>query len=223
MKKLLGFFFLNLCAVSVYCQTNFRPGFIITNDKDTIHGKVDYRRDTRMCKVCTFKEKGSSKRYLPGEIIGYKFENGRYFETANVDGKTKFLEILIDGEVSIYYFSDKDRSIYYFKKGNGVLTELKYFERTVHFDENGKASDGNKYIIANENTSHIKIYVAGEYFIKSQEFKEILYKSLQNKPEIIDEITRLKKPNHSGLINLAKRYNEISMHQENSCVSQSQY
>lgn len=210
MKKILGIFFLSLCAISVYCRTNFRPGFIITNEMDTVYGKVNYRNDRLMCKYCTFKtEKSDKKKYYPGEIIGYRFENDRYFETTNVDGKPKFLEILIKGEVSIYYFCDENRSIYFFKKGDSTLTELNYFERIVHINEYGNASDGNNYIIEKNDTSYSKIYTSGDYFVKSQEFKTILNNSLQDEPEIIDEIKNLKKPGHDGLINIAKKYHEL--------------
>jgi hypothetical protein len=205
--KLVEIFLLSLFTFSVQSQVNFRPGFIITNDHDTIYGKVDYRSDYRMCKVCTFKSKKvGKKKYSADEILGYGFEKGRFFETNNVDGKPKFLELLIKGELCIYYRIDETKRHYFFKKGSNDLVELKYSEYTVNIDKFGKGDDGILYDSIDYPHPYSK---AGKYLIKSKKYKKVLLDSLKDKPELSSQINNLIKPDHKGLINLAKKYQEL--------------
>ena len=206
MKHLrqIAFIFICFYSISAYSQPNFRPGFIITNDKDTVLGKIDYRNDLRMCKVCSFKNKVTEEKieYAPEEIFGYGFTGGRYFETDTLNGKTKFFEVLIRGEISIYYYTDLDNDLYFLKKGYGDLIELEYFEKEVYFDGSGRASDGKKYSFANDS-------VKGIYLIRSQEFIKILQDTLINQPEIANDILEIRKPNHRELIKLADKYHDL--------------
>ncbi len=205
MRKLilLGFIFFNIYAISAYSQVNFQPGFILTNNLDTVFGNIDYRSDTRMCKICSFKTKETGKKtYLPGEIFAFGFKDGRYFETNLVNGKLNFFEVLIKGEASIYYYADKNNDLYFLKINSGELKQLEYFEETVYFDGSGRANDGKFYSFANDS-------VKGEYLIRSQEFKQILLDSLKDEPELHDDIQSMKKPNHKDLINLTKEYHVL--------------
>lgn len=71
-----------ICSVSIsvifFCsalsQTNFVPGFIIDNQNDTTHGLIDYRGDTRNCKICVFKSELKAKpvTYEPHQIKAFR-------------------------------------------------------------------------------------------------------------------------------------------------------
>ena len=43
----------------LYAQNNYRPGFIITVQKDTIYGEIDYRTDKMNAKRCVFQSQGN--------------------------------------------------------------------------------------------------------------------------------------------------------------------
>ena len=45
-----------LTGVGVWAQRDYREGYIITNQQDTIYGWIDYRGDIRNAKICSFKE-----------------------------------------------------------------------------------------------------------------------------------------------------------------------
>ena len=63
-------------------QTNPKPGYIVTNEGDTIRGMVDFRTNDIMSKRCDFQANGEGefKTYVPGEIRSFRFEhNGKYF------------------------------------------------------------------------------------------------------------------------------------------------
>ena len=54
MKKMIIFALLAFSATAATAQTNPKPGFIITNNGDTIRGILDFRTNERMSKQCDF-------------------------------------------------------------------------------------------------------------------------------------------------------------------------
>tara|TARA_B100000809_G_scaffold260807_1_gene308440 strand:- start:19673 stop:19945 length:273 start_codon:yes stop_codon:yes gene_type:complete len=90
MKKTLGLI-LFLAIQSLSAQTEFREGYIIKKDKDMLFGEIDYRSDTLMAKVCKFKKERTILKYAPKDIEAYRFTNGKYFVSRNVNGKFIFL------------------------------------------------------------------------------------------------------------------------------------
>ncbi len=210
----LTFIFLGLKLQS---QTNFRPGYIITNAHDTIWGKLDYRSDKRMTQLCSFHSKMTGrKKYKPGEVQSYRFKNNRYFESYTINGKSIFIELLIKGELSVYFYPDVKRR-YFIKKRENELTELGYFERTVVLNSAGYGDDGKKYNISEYDygTSNSLKNKTGEFLIQSQSFKDTLLNTLSDAPELAPEIYSIKKPEHKPLINLAKNYHTTKAGNEN--------
>ena len=43
-----------LLISTIYAQSNYRPGFIITLQKDTVYGVIDYRTDKINATRCVF-------------------------------------------------------------------------------------------------------------------------------------------------------------------------
>jgi len=111
-------------------QTDFRPGYIITNEFDTIHGLIDYRGDIRNCKVCLFKNESQYQTvtYQPGEILAYRFAGSKYYisKVLPTDSLKEpvFAEYLVDGIVDLFYYADNTRSYYFIEQENGKITEL---------------------------------------------------------------------------------------------------
>ena len=71
-------------AVATMAQTNPKPGYVITNNGDTIRGVIDFRTNERLSKQCDFWAHGRSegRTYKPGDIEGFRFDNnGKYFVT----------------------------------------------------------------------------------------------------------------------------------------------
>ena len=52
-------------------QTDFRPGYIIENSGDTIHGEIDYRGDILMGNVCRFKDVNEKKMNILHTILSH--------------------------------------------------------------------------------------------------------------------------------------------------------
>jgi len=147
MKAILLFLIL-FCVYDLKCQTNFRPGYVITNENDTVHGLIDYRGDARNSRKCDFMDKESSivKEFMPLSIKGYRFDDGKFYISKSIksDGKEiqVFLEFLVNGISDLYYYSDGIKLHYFIEKVDGQLFELTNDQKIL-----GK--DGAKYIHSN--------------------------------------------------------------------------
>jgi hypothetical protein len=119
--------------VSVFSQSNFKSGYIITNSNDTVPGLIDFRTDVTNSQICKFKqhESDSEKKYLPGEIAGYRFINeGKYYVSRTVEiekvEKKVFLEFLLQGMLNLYY-SPEGNGYYFFEdKAGKMISTTKY-------------------------------------------------------------------------------------------------
>lgn len=123
-----------LCAifplVSIFSQSNFKEGYIIKNNQDTVNGWIDFRTNHINSLVCKFKqsETGPEKIYQPGEIKSYRFINeGKYYVTKTVviDSvkQTFFLEYLVQGMMNLYYLP-QEKSYYFFEDKDGSLLSI---------------------------------------------------------------------------------------------------
>ena len=57
-----------LSATVTMAQTNPKPGYVITNDGDTIRGSIDFRTNEKLSRQCVFRAGGGSESttYRPG-------------------------------------------------------------------------------------------------------------------------------------------------------------
>jgi len=130
-------------------QNEFRQGYIIKSEGDTLFGVINYRGYIRMGKVCIFKQNNNSKKiiFYPTDILAYRFTDGKYFVSKSVNGKNIFLEYLINGKLSMYHYRDSKTDHFFFEKDGIPLTELPY-EDIYKKDSLGtlNARKNNRYI-----------------------------------------------------------------------------
>ena len=203
--------FFKVLLILFYCNTNlnansnndFKEGYIISLNGDTTKGFLLVQISRNASEQCVFKPNANSANtiYKPGEIAGYRYLNGKYYisKEINIDSTTKkvvFLEFLIKGIASIYYYMDNEEH-YYIEKYPNSLVELTEKERTF-FDEGTSGREG----------SHT--------YIMPSKYKGKLMFALQDCPSINKEIqnTRLT---HKSLIKLTKDYHEKVCNSE-SCI-----
>lgn len=180
---ILGLF---LMTGLINAQTDFRPGYVIKTNGDTLIGEIDYRGDLLMGEICRFKNKDIDKeiKYYPGDIAGYRFNESKYYISKEVSGKKVFLEFLIKGKVNIYYIRD-DKGEHYFIEKEGIgLTEIPYEERIMYID-----NEPNK-----------------QYLVQSTKHIGILNVYMQDAPEFQSRIKNIGIPEHESLIRLAEDY-----------------
>ena len=183
MKKQILIFFLLIISITISAQADFRPGYVIKSVGDTIIGEIDYRSDLRMGEICTFRKNKNEKtiEFLPEDIYGFRFIDSKYFISKKVNLKTYFLEYLINGKVNIYYLRDSYSDHYYIDKDGEKLIELPY---TKEVRNNGKI----------------------DYTYESKQHIGILNYYMNDAPELFEQISKIKEPEHDVLIRIAEKY-----------------
>jgi hypothetical protein len=183
MKTISFVTILLLFSIMLVAQSDFKDGYIITLDEDTVYGLIDYRGDEYNAANCVFRAGGGETKtaYYPGRIKAYRFTDGKFYVSREVvmDSVKRlvFLEHLVKGKASIYYYPKKN---YFLEVDSGELIRL-------------------------ENSLILKNIDGKNYFMEGNEYIGLLRYYLKDCPEIIPEINRteLVQPD---LIKLAEKY-----------------
>lgn len=140
------------CLYTLKAQTNFIPGYIITNENDTLHGLINYRSDARNARECEFRENENapSRQYLPFIIQGYRFNDGKFYVSKSllVDSVKVpvFLEFLVNGISSLYYYPNNSSPNYYLEKKDGQMYQLTNPLRHVQADGHDYYRESKEYV-----------------------------------------------------------------------------
>lgn len=175
-------------------QSDFRSGYLITNEGDTIQGLIDYRGDLRNSKTCSFKTNSNDQvvDYKPDEIKAYRFHNSKYYLSKNIEIDSEkvqlFIEYLVDGIVDLYYLAHKNAGYYLLEKEDGTLVKL---------ETQLKNNRGNQVF-------------------KYQEYVGILKNAMQKYPVLFDQIDR-SKLSHQSLGQLINNYHNLACNDQ-ECV-----
>ena len=131
MRKIILFAIFAFSAAIAMAQTNPKPGYVITNNGDTIRGIIDFRTNERLSRQCDFWANGGAVKttYKPGDIEGFRFENnGKYFVTRrlNVTGEPElyFAEFMVHGKMNLYCITHNSDEFYFFEREDGEMAEL---------------------------------------------------------------------------------------------------
>jgi len=180
-------FLFNFISSEAYAQASFRPGYVLTNNNDTIKGFIDFRNNDKNSKKCVFRKdlKTEVQTYSPGEIKEYRISNGKYFVSREVVIKERkeqfFLEYMVDGITDLYYYWNEGPH-YMIEKKNGEIFELTNEEKSVIID--GK-----------------------EHLHKTHSYTGWLKVIFQDCPQIFPMIDKAPLENKS-LIQITKKYHE---------------
>lgn len=173
-----------------YCQKSFEKGYIILLNGDTTVGFLKKQNSKLASKSCSFKQAedgGIATKYLPQDLAGYRFDNGKFYiskEVNNTSGiEGVFLEYLIKGKASIFYFRDSTGDHFFVEKEGGELIEL---------------TEPYK-VIRNPNGT-------GTYKAPSK-YKGKLWSVMSDCPDINTSIEKTQL-NYNSLVSLAKNYHE---------------
>ncbi len=148
-KVFLNLLFMLILSNLTYGQTNFKKGFVITNQNDTLNGFIDFRTDEVNSMECKFKtsENASETIYEPGKISGFRFvEEGKFYvsKTITLDSiqQTLFLEYLVQGMMNLYYLG-RGNGYYFFE--NNDQTMISVTKKPDEIVEDGKAKPDISY------------------------------------------------------------------------------
>jgi hypothetical protein len=198
MNSRKSFFTVALIFLSqvIFCQTGYKPGYIITLSNDTIHGEIFYHASQKNHRSCEFRlnKDENAREYEPGEINGYRFNEGKYYISKRVpvynDTLMVFVEYILKGQASFYYLTLNNETHYYIET-HGHLAELSEPEK-------------------------IKVVDAKMVIIKPK-YYGVLHFLMSDGPTLNDEIEKTKL-SHQSLIKLGQDYNQLTCNGQNCIV-----
>ncbi|HQQ13661.1 MAG TPA: hypothetical protein PK855_10890 [Bacteroidales bacterium] len=170
---------------NVVAQEEFAPARVFMLNGDTLQGYVQLSDGRSTMQKCVFKatNDGDTRVFTPDDTEAFMFSDGRYYVSRLLPSgtgiqKKRFMEFLVKGIASVYYYYDVVEH-YYVEKEQGVLVEL----------------------ISDEKIFHEK----HKSYTRPGRYKGLLHVMMNDSPETGKEIDRLKL-SHRSLIGLAKDY-----------------
>lgn len=149
-----------IVSLGVMGQDNFKKGYVITLENDTLFGKINDAGGFKNSRLCTFKpyKKHRVTEYLPGEIKGYRMLNDKYYVSKAVGDKEgtkhKFIEVIIEGPVSLYHDRKSSEKAFYIQKKDSDLIPLVYQMGQLRY----KPEENAAVLYSPTYTLHNRIY-----------------------------------------------------------------
>jgi hypothetical protein len=207
-KKIILLLLLVIFVNKAWSQADIREGYIITNSFDTINGLLKYANKKESSNRCVFFRNSTSEKevYLPGEIRGYRFSNGKFYLTktiASPENRTVFLEYIFDGIVDLYYFWNSTGDHYYISKNDTALKELKN-EMIRSYAANTSTGTGATYATITPTL----------YEKESKEYIGVLKNLFKDGPQAMSKVESMQLGQNS-LVRIAEDYhNEVCFDQK---------
>lgn len=199
-KRILVILIFLLVAVSMatYAQHNYKEGWLVTNEKDTLYGYINDGGDIKNSKFCVFKndKHGNEERYYPQDILSYRMNGDKYYVSRKLDASSLnrncFMEVLIAGEVNLLYYYKNAELLYYLEMENGRTVGLKNLEYSA-------GEPYSDYLPVNWNA-----YVPGTVV-----YKDSLFLLFREYPALLNQL-HLIEYDHQSLINLTREYLDLT-------------
>lgn len=146
MKHLLQFtaFLLALSLLLIIqpavAQSDYRPGYVVPSQGDTLQGLVSYRTGIQGANVIGFKqnEQATVVTYTPKDISGYGFPNDKNFQIKllsqadTLASEPVFMEELVRGNITLYNYE----GTFYVQKQDTQLHKL-YITTQEYYNSSG--------------------------------------------------------------------------------------
>jgi hypothetical protein len=119
-----------LTTAPIFSQLGFYEGYIVTNQNDTLFGKVGIGQNTHIIEYCIFKNETEDIKYYSDKIKRFGFTDGACY-VSNVL-KDTIVQVLVDGRLSLYRL----QSTFYVQKTGEKANKLHtYTEKVVSNDQ----------------------------------------------------------------------------------------
>jgi hypothetical protein len=188
MKKICLISIIIINTMGLIAQRDLKPGYIITNNGDTVFGQIDYQGDSYNAGCCYFLRQNTSEsvKYLPGEIKAYQIVDGKYYVSRKVKINEKemevFLEFLVNGKLDLYYYPD---DYYFIEKDDKELHILENTEKIVYAKMTVNQINDMMYIRQNKEY----IGVLGAYMNDCPAITKEIYTSRLEQKDLIKIVT----------------------------------
>jgi hypothetical protein len=110
MRKIIVLF-CSLSLVMVLNAQEFRPGYLISLERDSVFGYVAYREGALRFEVCEFARNIGDpiQKFHPSQILGYGYSDGRVYKSKKIQPESfdflfVFAEELFTGELTLFRY-----------------------------------------------------------------------------------------------------------------------
>lgn len=202
MKKflfhILIVFVVVLSVNPLMAEESFLNGRIFTIGGDTLVGWIKIQDNAAYASGCIFRStaKGQSQKLWLKDLTGFELDNGkRCFNKRTVMHlfypREVFLETLIKGKLDFYYWKDYGVGdvMYLSRQGDSLLVPLPFRRFKGNYGE---------------------WYVPMQNEVLSTEHQDSLYKYMEDKPELLEDIIAIKIPTVANVSRLIMKYNGIT-------------
>lgn len=134
MTRLISLIVILLTSNILSAQSNFKHGYIVTHDQDTLFGEINFSGRSQNLTRCIYRNEHGRKTLEPKDILGYGIVGGPNFSSQVLPGS--FVEFLVDGELKLF----RDLEKFYLQKGEdihileSVQMEVTHNDRTLSID-----------------------------------------------------------------------------------------
>lgn len=196
MKRNLLLIILLFSFTILFGQSNYKKGYIITNENDTVYGLIDFRTDRVNHQQCKFKtsSKATEQLFHPGDIWGYRFINeGKYYISHEIEieesRKTVFLEFMVQGMMNLYSYIDSKQQYFFFEDQDGSMQMITKKPNVI---------DDNKVIVDNRYRGALS-YMFKDY-------------------NTLIDASQKAEFNQKTMIELTKQYHDITCTTGEECI-----
>lgn len=166
--------FLIFSISNIEAQNNFKSGFIVNTENDTILGFINDKVDSQLSDNIEFKKGKSDKVVVltPNDIIFFQFESGRKFEKIyrKIDSSNIFGKKHIQGKIDLFIVrtSKGDKSEFYLR--NNEIDKSVYL---MPPNKRNVTKNGKEYVTKSNSTFNAKLKAIKE---ETSSYKPIKYK-----------------------------------------------
>lgn len=149
-KKLRLLALFTFLSIQVKAQSDFRPGYVINTQGDSINGFINYRNDIKNTEECIFQKELNSNKviYKPHQLKSYGFIDGKYYISNNSQNfksvPNVFLEYISKGSINIFYYRDNTQGHYIASKDT-LIVELNHLVNNVNTSTNSTLTKSDRY------------------------------------------------------------------------------
>ena len=185
MKKLFLSLLLCITLINIaFSQSEFRDGYIINLNGDTIYGSISFDNSKNTPLSCLFKTKYNSElqSYSSSMIKAFCYHNGKYYVSKlfimNNKKYISFVEYLYHGKIDLYQLTINNIDYYLIEKENEIPILMR------NDDINSSLTND----VEEENSSIITVKQVDKNAKQSFDYRDKLKKILSDCPEIVPQI-----------------------------------
>ena len=184
-------------SIFTFAQFNYKPGFIIDLNNDTIHGYIQSAGEIANSQNCKFKltKFGKTKKYKPNSLKEYAITDYKRYKSKELpfkkENKLLFVNVLLDGQISLYHHYRSKNREFFLENENGTIVPL--------------INNENKVIVDQMATVDKHAFHAYQFSLTDKLYQDSLLSYMTECKKVTNHIYNVNY-NEKSLLNFTKEY-----------------